>query len=135
MWNDSIVATESHLQMIQAVVARLSAQSTTIKGWCVTVTAALLSFGANATTPVICAIALYVVVAFAVLDAYYLTLERAHRRLYEQVVRGTAERWTFAIGRPTFREVLRAAGSPSILLLYGTSLAATIGVTIYIAGQ
>jgi hypothetical protein len=123
------VATEAHLQMIQAVVTRLASQSTTVKGWCVTVTGALLSFGATSATPIVPLIAIYVVLAFAALDAYYLALERAYRALYHRVAAGRAETWTLDITRPTAGQVGTALRSPAIAILYGTSLlvAAIIG--------
>jgi hypothetical protein len=126
-----VTAEHSHLQMIQAVITRLSTQSTTIKGWCVTVTAALLGFGANATSPLISIVALYVVAAFALLDAYYLTLERAHRALYARAVDDTAKAWSLTVDRPTVRGTLDALRSPSIALLYGTSLVTAMAVAVY----
>jgi hypothetical protein len=126
------VAADAHLQMIQAVITRLSAQSTTIKGWCVTVTAALLGLSANATSPAIAIIAFYVVISFAVLDAYYLAVERAHRVLYERTVAGQVPQWSLTISRPTLRQTLRALRSPSIALLYGASLGATAALTAFI---
>ncbi|MFG3639057.1 hypothetical protein ACGF3C_02135 [Micromonospora sp. NPDC047762] len=95
--------TEVHLQMIQAVVARLSSQSTTVKGWCVTVASALLGFGANSTRPAVAVLAVYVVAAFAALDAYYLSLERAYRTLYQRAVDGTTAPWQLDIDRPGYR--------------------------------
>ena len=127
------MAVDTHLQMIQAVVTRLSTQSTTIKGWCVTVTAALLGLSANATSPAISIIAFYVVISFAVLDAYYLAVERAHRVLYEQTVAGQVPQWSLTVTRPTLRQTLRALRSPSVALLYGASLGATAAITAYIS--
>src|SRR5919112_427942 len=92
--------TEAHLQMIQNVVTRLASQSTTVKGWCVTITGALLGFGATSATPIVAAIANYVICAFAVLDAYYLALERAYRTLYHRAASGQADTWTLDIIRP-----------------------------------
>lgn len=123
---------DTHLQMIQAVITRLSTQSTTIKGWCVTVTAALLSLSANAISPAISIIAFYVVISFAFLDAYYLAVERAHRILYDRAVAGQVPQWSLTVTRPTFRETLRALRSPSVALLYGASLGATAAITAYI---
>ncbi|MET8256513.1 hypothetical protein [Micromonospora sp. NPDC005205] len=123
---------ESYLQMIQGVITRLATQSTTIKGWCVTVTAAVLGFGANATSPIISIIAFYVISAFACLDAYYLGLERAHRDLYQLAVQGIAEPWSFGIRRPGAREMMQAMRSPSIALPYGASLLAATAVSVYV---
>lgn len=118
--------------MIQAVVTRLSSQSTAVKAWCVTVTAALLSFSASATTPVVSVIAVYVVISFAVLDAYYLSLERAYRRLFQEAADDLADDWQLSVPRPTVREVVRALRSPSVAVLYGSSLAAALGVGCYL---
>lgn len=119
--------------MIQAVVSRLAGQSTTIKGWCVTVTAALLGFGTTQTSAVVALIALYVIAAFAVLDAYYLALERAYRKLYNQALTGAAADWTLTIDRPGPREALHALRSPATAILYGASLATATAVAIYLA--
>ncbi len=121
------------MQMIQAVITRLAAQSTTIKGWCVTVAAALLGFGASAATPVIALVAIYVIVAFALLDGYYLSLERAYRALYNQAICGEISPWTLQVQRPGLREVARAILSPVIVILYGASLLVALTVSFYLA--
>jgi hypothetical protein len=117
--------------MIQEIVARFAGQSTTVKGWCITVTAALLGFGVTTTTPAITIIAVYVVLAFAVLDAYYLALERAYRGLYNRAAEDQASAWSLKIDRLTLREVAAAMKSPVILLLYGTSLVATAAAGVF----
>jgi hypothetical protein len=126
------VATETHLQMIQAVISRLAGQSTTIKGWCVTVTGALLGFGASSATPIIAIIAIYVICAFAALDAYFLTLERGYRILYQQACDDQTSPWLLAISRPTTKQVATALISPAIVILYGTSLLVAISIGIYL---
>ncbi|MFI7430063.1 hypothetical protein ACIBPB_23980 [Micromonospora sp. NPDC049836] len=122
------MSTEAHLQMIQAVVSRLATQSTTVKGWCVTVTAAVLGFGVTTTTPVAVLIAGYVIAAFAMLDSYYLALERAYRTLYNRAVAGGVPPWTLTIERIALRDVVAAFRSPAVVLLYGASLLAALGV-------
>ncbi|MFC8298358.1 hypothetical protein [Micromonospora orduensis] len=127
------MAEEAYLQMIQSVITRLSAQSTAVKTWCVTVTAALLGFGAKADTIVVVFIAFYVIVAFAVLDAYYLCLERAYRALYRDAVGQTTASWILTIERTRMADVVSAIRSPSIVLIYGSSVLAILGVGIYLA--
>ncbi len=121
------------MQMIQTVVARLASQSMTIKGWSVTVTSAILGFGATAARPLVALIAVYVIVAFAVLDAYYLALERAYRELYRQAGTGEVELWALAVARPTPRGVLTAFRSPVIVVLYGASLLVAASVIAFLA--
>ncbi|MEU4399436.1 hypothetical protein ACIQH6_24575 [Micromonospora orduensis] len=127
------MAEEAYLQMIQSVITRLSTQSTAVKTWCVTVTAALLGFGAKADTIVVVFIAFYVIVAFAVLDAYYLCLERAYRALYRDAVGQTTASWILTIERTRMADVVSAIRSPSIVLIYGSSVLAILGVGIYLA--
>ncbi|MEV7328371.1 hypothetical protein [Micromonospora sp. NPDC093244] len=127
------MAEEAYLQMIQSVITRLSTQSTAVKTWCVTVTAALLGFGAKADTIVVVFIAFYVIVAFAVLDAYYLCLERAYRALYRDAVGQTTASWILTIERTRIADVAGALRSPSIVLIYGSSVLAILGVGLYLA--
>jgi hypothetical protein len=126
------VATEAHLQMIQAVISRLAGQSTTIKGWCVTVTGALLGFGASSATPIVAIIAVYVVCAFAALDAYFLTLERGYRALYQRARDDRTDPWELTINRPTPKQVATALLSPAVVMLYGMSLLVAVSIGIYL---
>ncbi len=118
--------------MIQSVVSRLASQSTTIKGWCVTLTAALLGYGATAATPIIAGLALYIIVAFAVLDSYYLVLERKYRELYVQFAEGGATGYSLTVGRPSPGQIISAMRSPVVMILYGMSLLVAIGVGLYL---
>jgi hypothetical protein len=126
---------ETHLQMIHAVIARLASQSNTVKGWCVTVTAALLGFSATSATPLVALIALYVVLAFALLDGYYLALERSYRQLYQAVVDNIAKPWTLHTGKPTPATIAAAIRTPAIPALYGSSLLTTATVAVYLASN
>jgi hypothetical protein len=126
------VSIEIHLQMIQGVVARLASQSTTIKGWCVTVTAALLGVGAGSTTPLVAVIAGYVVGTFAVLDAYYLSLERSYRDLYRRTAAGQVDDWSLDIDRPGWGDIGQALKAPAVVLLYGMSLFTATVVAAYL---
>ncbi|MEU3457702.1 hypothetical protein ABZ671_29500 [Micromonospora sp. NPDC006766] len=123
---------EAHLQMIQSVVSRLAAQSTTIKGWCVTLTAALLGYGATAAAPIIIGLALYVIVAFAILDAYYLVLERKYRDLYLRSAGDDQDGWSLTVGRPTAGQIIRGLRSPVLVILYGMSLVVAVGVGLHL---
>ncbi|MGW3786415.1 hypothetical protein ACWD5Z_17660 [Micromonospora chokoriensis] len=124
---------EAYLQMVQSVITRLSTQSTAVKTWCVTVTAALLGFGAKADTLIVVVIAFYVIVAFAILDAYYLCLERAYRALYRDAVSQATASWILTIDGPRIGDVVRALRSPSVALIYGSSFLAILSVGAYLA--
>ena len=77
----------NHLNMIQGVVNRLAGNSFTIKGWSVTLVAALLGLAVNNVNPWLAMIALIPAIAFWLLDAYYLMLERRYRKLFTTVVK------------------------------------------------
>jgi hypothetical protein len=119
---------QAHLQAVQATIARMATQASTVKGWCVTVTAALLGFSATTHKPPVALVALYVVVSFAVLDCYYLSVERSFRRLYDEVVAETAPDWSLTISRPTLGSMFEAAKSPSVFILYGASAISIVTV-------
>lgn len=76
-----------HLEFIQAVISRLANTSVLLKGWGITVVSALVGFAATKDgQPILAAIALIPLFAFAALDAYYLWLERVFRAHYARVV-------------------------------------------------
>jgi hypothetical protein len=132
---ENVVANEAHLRMIQDVVSRLAGQSTTIKGWAITVTGALLGYGVSQSKPALAIVAGYAILAFAALDGYYLALERAYRDLYQQAVAGTAEEWRLRIDRLGRQQLLAAAVSPAHLLLYGASVAIVTVIGGYLAAS
>lgn len=76
-----------HLEMIQAVITRLANNSFLIKGWTLTIAAAFFAFLAKNLSWKIAATAYIPVVAFWLLDAYYLRQERLYRYLYEDARR------------------------------------------------
>ena len=74
-----------HLKMLQGVINRMAANSFVVKGWSVTLAAALAAFGAQSANQWFVAFGLIPVAAFWGLDAYYLEKERAFRQLYDAV--------------------------------------------------
>lgn len=78
----------AYLQMIQAVIDRMSTLSAVIKGFCVTTVSGIIiaSFtDVNRCGPFL---ALVLVFSFIILDVYYLRLERRFRALYNRVREG-----------------------------------------------
>lgn len=113
--------------MIQSVITRMANQSSTIKGWMITVVAALLSIGAASKRSAIIALALYVVAAMGLLDSYYLAIERKYRALYRSVAAGLAEQWTMDIEKPGLKDVSSALKSPSTSILYSATFILIFG--------
>lgn len=79
--------TIKHLEFLQATIARQAAHSFSVKGWSLTVAAALFAYTATHLEWWLALIALVPPVVFAGLDAFYLRQERLFRQLYNAVAR------------------------------------------------
>jgi hypothetical protein len=74
-----------HLEMIQAVVARLANEAALIRGWALTVSSAFFGFAAQSLSSRVAAVGILPVLAFWGLNAYYLRAERQYRNLFDRV--------------------------------------------------
>lgn len=70
-----------HLEMIENVINRLANNSFLIKGWAVTLAAAVVALSGKGNV----ALAFLPIVSFWILDGYFLRQERLFRSLYEHV--------------------------------------------------
>ncbi|EOY4610661.1 hypothetical protein ACP52F_003544 [Vibrio cholerae] len=72
-----------HLELIQNVVSRMATNSFSIKGWTVTLVAALMALSAaTASEKLFFFIAYVPAFAFWILDSYFLSLEKIYRKIY-----------------------------------------------------
>ena len=74
-----------HLEFIQNAITRMASNSFLLKGWTVTLVAALVALAAQNANPLFVALAVFPAIAFWVLDAYYLRQERLFRKLYDDI--------------------------------------------------
>ena len=79
-------AVRTHLEIMQGVVSRMADNSRSCKVWCVTLVAAVLFLSARSDGADVALVALAPAALFWVLDAYYLSLERAFRKSYDDFV-------------------------------------------------
>jgi hypothetical protein len=75
----------AHLNMIQAVIARMGSNSFLLKGWSVTLVAALFALAAKDSRPALVLIAYLPALVFWALDGYFLWQETLFRHLYDQM--------------------------------------------------
>lgn len=116
-------------EILQSIIARMAQNSFTIKGWAVTVITALLAFSSKDTDRWLAICALYPVVAFWGLDAYYLMQERLFRELGKQSAAPGTE---FAFKTtPTWGAFFSAAVSPTVILLYALALLMTFLIAFF----
>ena len=74
-----------HLEFIQGLITRLNNNCFLIKGWAVTLVAALFALAAKDANERYLLITYVATVVFWLLDAYYLSQERQYRQLYHEV--------------------------------------------------
>lgn len=74
-----------HLEMIQGIINRMAANSFLLKGWSLTLVAALIALSAGKTNPLFALVALLPCLVFWGLDGYFLCQERLFRGLYDEV--------------------------------------------------
>ncbi|MFW6046613.1 MAG: hypothetical protein ACOCP4_02340 [Candidatus Woesearchaeota archaeon] len=74
-----------HLEFIQLIITRMNVNSFLLKGWCVTIVAAVFALYASNQNNCIIIIGILPTLVFWFLDAYYLTQERKFRGLYNDV--------------------------------------------------
>ena len=75
----------AHLQMIQAIVNRMSVNSFLLKGWSVVLVSALFALAAGGSQKLFVYLAYFPAIAFWMLDGYYLWQEKLFRKLYDRV--------------------------------------------------
>lgn len=74
-----------HLELIQSVITRHAQNSFALKGWGITLVAAIFVLSSKESNQVYFLIALIPTLAFWGLDGYYLRQERLFRKLYDSV--------------------------------------------------
>jgi len=123
------VANPEQLKLIQAVITRLAGNSFVLKGWAVTLVAGLAALAKADGNQDIAWISCGVLVVFALLDAYYLALERAFRNLYErQAANGSPNDWSLRLGDDSVgvEEIAQALVRFSVWPFYGIAMAGAI---------
>ena len=76
----------AHLNMLQAIVTRLAANSAQCKTWCVAIVSALFGLAGATKSGRIAVAAIIPILVFGFVDAAYLANERAYRDLYNRIV-------------------------------------------------
>ncbi|MEY8214193.1 MAG: hypothetical protein RPR97_06880 [Colwellia sp.] len=85
--SEESASVQSHLSIMQAVIQRMAANSTSCKAWCITIVSAILVLIADKNKPELALLALLPTFLFLALDAYYLALEKAFRSSYNSFIK------------------------------------------------
>jgi hypothetical protein len=111
-----------HLEFIQSVINRLSGNSFLLKGWSVTLVAALFALAAKDANKNYILVAYLPVLIFWNIDAYFLSQERRFRSLYDDVRKKKEEDIDFSMDTKSFHTGGNSWAcsfvSPSLILFY-----------------
>lgn len=111
-----------HLEMLQAVIARLASNSFSIKGWAVALVAVLGGFAAKDSDPRFVFGLWLPAFCFWGLDAFYLRQERLYRALYNAATRSDPSIPTYSMSTDPIAfqvpSVVKTAFSPTVLWLH-----------------
>jgi uncharacterized membrane protein YbaN (DUF454 family) len=123
--------------MIQGIIDRLAQNSFQLKSWTVTLAAAIEVFLKGEARPVWLFVPGLPVIAFWLLDAWYLRRERLFRRLFDHVrIKSGLADFSMDV-RPFTAEIgsaLVAAMSPTIIGFYGPVFLAVILLALFLPG-
>lgn len=126
----------AHLEMIQAVVNRMSVNSFLLKGWSVVLISALFALAAGDSQALFVYLAYFPAIAFWMLDAYFLRQERLFRKLYDRVRRLPETDVDFAMDTSVVDGEVTAWSavvfSKTLLLFHGTVFGSIVIVMLVI---
>jgi hypothetical protein len=119
-----------HLEFIQLVITRMNVNSFLLKGWSVTLVAALFAFATKDSDISYVIITYISTPIFWLLDAYYLSLERQYRGLYNSVKNKEEKNIDFDMNAKPFDKGkdswLSSIFSVTLLFFYGGLTAITL---------
>lgn len=94
-----------HLELIQGVVTRMGSNLFTLRGWMITLvvglSVAFLEVGRNELQIIL----VFVVLIFWIHDAYFLSLERSYRCMYDKVRKLTEDEIDFSMDISEFNKL------------------------------
>ncbi len=84
--DDRSPSVQTHLGIIQGVIQRMAANSASCKTWCITIVAAIVVVVADKDKPSLGWLAVLPILVFAILDVYYLALEKGFVAAYNAFI-------------------------------------------------
>jgi hypothetical protein len=131
----------AHLTQIQLVISRMAANSFLLKGWSVTLVAALFALASVDSRQEFAFLALLPAIVFWGLDAYYLRQERLFRKLYDDIRAaplGTLKD-TFSMDTSPYESKVRSLWAtirtPTVGVFHGAIVVAVIAGIIVLAAK
>lgn len=127
---------QKHLEFIQTVINRMAGNSFLLKGWALTLIAALFALSAKDANHAYVVIAYLPVIVFWILDGYFLSQERLFRNLYDDVRKFNEEDIDFSMNTEKYKKKDRNSWMRSIfsitISIFYLSLVAVMLFVIYL---
>jgi hypothetical protein len=101
--------TIAHLGFIQGIITRMGTNSFLLKGWSVTLVAAMFALAVKDADKSFMLIAYFPVFVFWALDAFFLHQEKLFRQLYVEVASGRISSDTFTLDTAAVRDKVPSA--------------------------
>jgi hypothetical protein len=126
---------QQHLAFIQNTIDRMASNLFLLKGWTITLIAALFALAAKDSNDAYFLIAYFPAGMFWVLDGYFLSQERRFRSLYEHVRKLDESQIDFSMDTRDFAKVpgntwIGAFFSKTLLIYYGALIVTMVFVMI-----
>lgn len=119
-----------HLEFIQQAINRMASNLFLLKGWTVTLIAAMFALAAKESRDLYFLLAYFPTLMFWMLDGYFLAQERRFRSLYDHVTKLDESAINFSMDTQPFKKSpprnkwSHSLFSPTLLIYYGVLLAA-----------
>lgn len=127
---------QKHLEFIQSAITRMATNSFLIRGWSISLAAALIALAAKDRNGDLLRIAYLPCITFWMLDGYYLSLERKFRALYSTVAKTQSDAATsFSMdtsGSSGPRTSWLSASFRAVPMLLHLALAIVISLSIFL---
>lgn len=126
----------AHLTFIQGVINRMGQNSFLLKGWSVTVVAALFALASQGTNKSFIFVAYFPAFMFWLLDAFFLYQEKLYRKLYEKVAQNEINSEEFTLNAANMKNEVDSysavALSKTLLPFYGIIIGVIVFVMFFI---
>ena len=124
-----------HLEFIQNVITRMNSNSFLIKGWTITLIAALFALAAKDANIKYVLVSYIAIPAFWILDGYFISQEIQYRSLYKEVALKDKSEIDFNMDANKYKKkcaIINGIFSSTLVPFYGISIIATFIVMFFI---
>jgi len=127
-----------HLEFIQLTIIRMNINSFLLKGWTITLVAALFALAAKDSNSSYVMICYIVIPSFWILDGYFISIERRYRDLYDEVAKKDERDINYDMNHRRFAKNDRtwASGifSSTLAIFYFVSIVTTL-IVMYLLNR